>query len=226
LAYGAAAIDLVGQGAEAVDAGIRFGFGGVRAATLNRQALQKAQDALAKGKNPEAVRKTTGFFVGDDGKWRFEIDDSQAELNMDVFTEDPDTGIKTFKGSLISYTDEQTGIHRKGVLSHEILEKAYPSLAFVVADITINPNRDSHPTKALRGQYTPRGGLASTEKIEVWRMNEENAISTLMHEVQHAIQHVEDFSYGGSPKTVRRIIDELKETKRILNGAYKVHQSG
>ena len=57
-----------------------FAFAGERARTADPMALETAQQRLARGDDAEAVRRETGWFEGNDGKWRFEIDDSQAAL--------------------------------------------------------------------------------------------------------------------------------------------------
>lgn len=59
---------------------VRFSFAGRQASTADERALATAQERLAAGEDVDAVRQETGWFRGADGKWRFEIDDSQAKL--------------------------------------------------------------------------------------------------------------------------------------------------
>lgn len=54
-------------------------FGGKLANTADHAALARAQEMTAKGVGRDDVWRETGWGVGPDGKWRFEIDDSGAE---------------------------------------------------------------------------------------------------------------------------------------------------
>lgn len=56
-------------------------FGGKLANTADHAALARAQEMTAKGVGRDDVWRETGWGVGPDGKWRFEIDDSGATLN-------------------------------------------------------------------------------------------------------------------------------------------------
>ncbi len=57
-----------------------YQFAGQNAETADQQALATAQERLAAGEDAETVRQETGWFKGPDGKWRFEISDSDATL--------------------------------------------------------------------------------------------------------------------------------------------------
>lgn len=63
---------------------IRFSFAGPRAMTPNNGALldahAEAQQRLAAGEPAEVVRQSTGWHVGADGMWRFELSDAKARL--------------------------------------------------------------------------------------------------------------------------------------------------
>jgi hypothetical protein len=58
-----------------------FSFAGATAKTANIQLLEEAKTRIATNEDKESVRKDTGWFQGVDGKWRFEIDDSQSSWN-------------------------------------------------------------------------------------------------------------------------------------------------
>ena len=60
--------------------GIRRSFAGEGAATADKMALATARQRVEAGENAETVRKETGWFKGVDGKWRFEINDSDASI--------------------------------------------------------------------------------------------------------------------------------------------------
>jgi hypothetical protein len=57
-----------------------FSYAGQRAADADKTALARAVEMEQKGIDSETIRKETGWFLGMDDKWRFEIDDSKANL--------------------------------------------------------------------------------------------------------------------------------------------------
>ena len=58
-----------------------FSFAGAKAKTANIPLLEEAKARIAANEDKDSVRKDTGWFQGVDGKWRFEIDDSQSSWN-------------------------------------------------------------------------------------------------------------------------------------------------
>jgi hypothetical protein len=91
-------------------------FAGIGAKTADFGALSKAKELTAAGRPREDIWRETGWFQGVDGNWRFEIDDSTAQL----------TGAK--EGKL------------RDVMTHPDLYNAYPE----VGDITVI--RDPDPS--------------------------------------------------------------------------------
>lgn len=59
--------------------GTLFAFAGERAKTADHAVLAEAKTMEGEGKDRTEIWTKTGWFKGVDGKWRFEIDDSQAE---------------------------------------------------------------------------------------------------------------------------------------------------
>lgn len=82
-------------------------FAGPMAKTADQAALAKAQEMAESGVGRDSIHAQTGWFQGVDGKWRFEIDDTGAQL----------TGFQKGKSSRF------TG------LDHPDLEAAYGRLA-------------------------------------------------------------------------------------------------
>lgn len=103
------------DGLELFDPGSRdttgrlFSFAGERARTMSQTVLAQAQWMDRRGKSPAEIYKKTRYFRGPDGKWRFEISDSDAKLK-------PFEGT-AFVGAL------------SDVLDHPKLYEAYPGLA-------------------------------------------------------------------------------------------------
>lgn len=57
----------------------QYSFAGQKASTANLEHLKNAQEMETLGADMKSIRKATGWFKGMDGKWRFEIDDSEME---------------------------------------------------------------------------------------------------------------------------------------------------
>lgn len=74
------------------------------------------------------------------------------------------------------------------ILDHELLFKAYPD----IASIKVKAIADATP--AEYGSYTETENLIELNT----NRSDEEVLSTLLHEIQHAIQSREDFARGGS----------------------------
>lgn len=142
---------------------------------------------------PDLIRQRTGWFCGYDDKWRFEIDDSQAQLLMPYKEWSRRTA--EFFGEPKPYSEADGVGHYPrfrldDVLDHPALFAAYPQLRSVNVfyDLSLSP------LSGERGYFDPKKkeiGLGS------W-VTDEQALSSLMHEIQHAIQYIEGFARGGS----------------------------
>lgn len=86
-------------------------FAGVRAKNMDNASYQLAVDAEKQGFKADDVYKSTGWFKGADGAWRFEIDDSASKF----FPENLKGGQKLLGD----------------VLAHKELFEAYPELKSV-----------------------------------------------------------------------------------------------
>lgn len=160
---------------------IRYSYAGEKAATADHSLLQQAKARVDAGEDAETVRKETGWFLNPyDKKWRFEIDDRQARLTINF---------ADFTGRASRLSD---------VLDHPALFAAYPELTDQIqARIEINPF-DSKKD----GSLTKRDAITSKPQTYLIKVDAEtrtNALSSLLHEVQHAIQDMEGFALGGRP---------------------------
>lgn len=172
-----------------------FSFAGRSAATADQFALSNAEKRIEAGDDAEEVRKETGWFKGADGKWRFEIDDSDAK--------------PTDKwGALLDKSSKyarQYGYSLSQVLDHPALFAAYPELKSfrVYADSSIG------------------AGTKGTLSIEDGRIRINNSMagsdlfSTLLHEIQHGIQSIEGFASGGSELTSAAMYAQQKIKPRL-----------
>ena len=168
-------------------------FMGVKSRTFDKNALGGAQILEKNGKSGNEIWGETGTYHGVDNKWRQEINDSTAKFNENWVEETPqlrarDVARKALKEDPLAQVpfDPDVGKARTKlpqVLDHPELYKAYPELEYV--NIV----------------YDPKVGGASWsyDKNTITVGKHFNTKSTILHEVQHAIQDLEGFAQGGAP---------------------------
>jgi hypothetical protein len=156
-------------------------FAGIGAKTADKAALAKAEKMAAKGADPKAIWRDTGWFKGGDGKWRFEIDDSAAAFIDKGFTKLPG-GTLASKGSRVDK-----------VIAHDQLYSAYPEARRIDPAIMIGGD----PSAASTGSFSEVRGL-----LEARGHNHQETLGTGLHEFQHAIQGREGFARGGNADMV------------------------
>jgi len=159
-----------------------------------------AEKMEREGRSREDIWNETGWYRGVDGKWRFEIDDGKSKLRLGLFSKykfstSPNIR-RSFEGRL------------GDVLVHPHIFNAYPELRDWKVDISFDVGPD---TWGYVDHHTGLVGRASgltdpaTMSIRVSSgLGVEPTIRTLIHEMQHVIQEIEDFSQGGNPGNFRR----------------------
>ena len=207
--------------------GVRYSFAGINARSANLQQLQRAQEMAARGVDNETIRKETGWFRGMDGEWRFEIDDSNMvyrkegdalfRKNHPEYAEHQALTEKFLFGTIteeeqkrLLELEEIWGRERgrlservksgnaklRDVLQHDALFEAYPQLGNIGVTFADLPNGEN--ASFNRG----------TNTIEISNRLANAGESTLLHEIQHAIQKEEGFARGANPSYWERRINE------------------
>ncbi len=211
---------------------------------VNRmQNLAIAKQMETDGKDAKAIRLATGWEKGSDGKWRYELDDSKIKVENDFYPDkyflnkyprlrELEEKIRKDITAYNNFTDEERNdydyyssllskfvrnhidfvdgkqIWKEPVELNDVMEapelfKAYPQLEkikFIVKNLEAG----------LQGQYD-----ADTDIITLSPMAGK---STLLHEVQHAIQDIEGFAKGGNERQFDEISAEpLREKVSELN---------
>lgn len=195
----------------------QYSFAGQKASTANLEHLKNAQEMETLGADMKSIRKATGWFKGMDGKWRFEIDDSEMTYHRGgdaAFSRDhPNyaeyqklmrkwmTGeVTAEEETRLRQMDETWGreygrlserVDRgnatlEDILDHEALFRAYPQLRRTKVEFADMP-------KNTMGSYSPSQNLITLSN-ELRNAPE----STLVHEIQHAIQNAEGFTRGSN----------------------------
>lgn len=187
------------------DDGKRYRFEGERGRGNWPRAQESLREALSMlgGKSlDEAAKDTdlmrrlkaeTGWEIGADGKLRFEVGETVQQLREDRLKKD-------FWGN---------GWHCRleDIYPDEDLYQSYPELRRVKVKIS--------PKKAKGGNYAHGSRTITINDKMPGGTLRDDAIKTLVHEVQHAIQHIEGFALGGNKKSgfqaaKQRMIDEAQ----------------
>jgi len=161
-------------------------FAGENAETADKVKLAEAQQMEESGAAADEIYKQTGWFKGLDNKWRFEIKDNLNDVDL-------------------------SGIQKLGELPlarvyyNEALFNAYPILRTV--KVKVDPNMEENTN-----------GEADVLNFEIAlngkHIGDEAMKSTLVHEVAHIIQTIENFAAGGSSDDVRDALKTLGQYKQ------------
>jgi len=164
-------------------------------ATTRLDNLAIAREMETSGKDAKTISLATGWEKGADGKWRYEVDDSDIQLN-DITTLQLDK--QNFGTRYISDT-------LPNLLKTNNLFKEYPELketGIVLYDFP-------HPKGTLAAYHAPMKIISYYPgSVTIWGVDLQNPKlsnsqrSALLHEIQHAIQHIEGFAQGGSPEGI------------------------
>lgn len=174
LPWGRSAGRVAAEGADAARI-----FAGPLAKTADHAALARAKEMVEAGADRADIWRETGWFRGVDGKWRFEIPDNEAQLDL--------SGLKPSASPYMPSTNEGA---LGDVLQHPALFEAYPAMRNI--DVTHSPNAKGvgsafyqPPDSGLPGSISITGGSRKP-------------LSSTLHEGQHDVQFYEQTSAGGS----------------------------
>lgn len=218
-------------------------------ATTRLDNLSIARQMEEQGKDALTIRLATGWEKGVDEQWRYEIDDvikfsnkfyptmyflatdeeykklhnrvKENFLEYENFTEKEkktydfysNQESKMIKSHItVDEAGNETWIEPSSledVIDAPILFSAYPQLKkvkFIIEDI-----------KNFAGSYMKANNIITLSKNSTY----EEKKSTLIHEIQHAIQRIEGFARGGNVEQftdsrLENIIENIKEYRAIL----------
>lgn len=210
-------------------------FGGKKALKASRARYEMALKMYRADANPDSIWEKTGWLLGPDGHWRFEIDDSKLEFDpngranfnkpprleaLEKGLMDPDTGkvllsdeeyeeYKQLEHEYITAQKEWDRTHSEEErtklsdwIRHDELFENYPDLK----DVGFKWDKLGPGTF---GQYDPSGDTIVINDILRFA-----PVSTILHEIQHAIQEREDFARGASPEYWQNKINKGENPRR------------
>lgn len=227
------------------DPDIRFSFAGDNALNADNEMLKKAKEMYNDFDSSETIRKETGWHLGTDGKWRFEIDDSQ----MKVFT----SGDALFRKEHPEYTRLQelydkfwdgtiTDAEQKeftdlnntwgGELARlrTRLQRGNARLADIIQHDVLFENYPQLEDVRIKLENLDRAtGAYAVDGSEIMidedlfrnEYQEAKRDGTLIHEIQHAIQDIEGFAMGANFDMINAAISATEDEVRAADKYYE-----
>ena len=165
------------------DDNIYYQFAGEKALTADTNSLSQARTMELNDYSDEEIYQKTGWFKGADGKWRFEISDDEAIIDLSNVAND-------------------TTVTLDSILQHDKLFAAYPELRNLSVMVDSNMKDGDAAASFQRGVWDEEyGWLGRRISInpDILYRKDIDLKSTLMHEIQHVIQRKEGFATGGAP---------------------------
>lgn len=181
-------------------------FAGRKSANADQSLADKATSmAIDDNSSNSDILNKTGWFIGSDGHPRYEIPDQEQTLKL-PFSKHPDMALPQTQamqdktsapipegwnvGPSPGYQQVPMGSNYTlgDIMDHPELFAAYPQLKGI-------------PVKSTGFNFNIRGGYGRDPQPTIYlgSANPTELNSTLHHEVQHAIQHIEGFTNGGNP---------------------------
>lgn len=153
----------------------------------------------------------TETFIDIAGNKRYDLSDLDARFNFETYSEAQTRDV-------INQLNQ--GMPLKKLLFHERLFQAYPQLANITVQMkAYEDNRN-------RGGYLGGSFIFNPNKATILLNNKQangepitnlsESFSTLLHEVQHAIQHFEKIDSGTSEREYKQIIDDAMKSAKLL----------
>ena len=194
----------------------QYTYGGRDAFNVDTESFTNALIMRNQGVSEEEVFEKTGWFLGTDKKWRFEIDDSEAEIfyrgdarladnplykeYMELFDEIFNWGkydknkVERFRELDEIFKEIKKNRTVEDYMKHDMLFDAYPFLRYIGVERV--KMRDEY-----LGAYKPSENVI---KVNQKRFKENSSImlkKILLHELQHVVQHFERFASGAHSGT-------------------------
>ena len=156
-------------------------FASKKALLANHSLLEQAKQMLAEGYLPQQIWQQTGWMRDNKNDWKFEIDDSRVQLK---------DGAALWQAYLATMgrNGQRSTLKLGDMLEAQELFANYPQLA------EIKIGFDSEGTRKAYW-HSP----SNTIYVNMDKFNKNNDMLTvILHEIQHAIQTIENFSQGGN----------------------------
>ncbi len=173
-----------------------------------------AEAATKAGADPQAVWQEHGWFKDIDGNWKFEVDDSQAQLT-DWYDRFSSGRVKLEHVNNSTFT----AVRFAEILHHPELFKVYPELANLGVKVSARRNSGS-ALQIYDATRSPKGSLVGGNQMNIYNIEDVDEFkSVLLHEAQHWVQEMEGFARGGTAPTGLAEVAENVHLNRLLQGS-------
>lgn len=193
--------------------------------------LAVAREMEKSGKDAKSIKIATGWERGSDGKWRYEEEDFEYipkgnAREKSLLEREPwhkelmSLSDKVYNGEKLSNEEEVRfdELSKKETELKDSLKKSdIKFLDDYVSDNTLfkeYPELKQVKVEFYDGSFFDGGSYSHHDMtIRINNNSPLDAKSILVHEVQHAIQHIEGFSRGGNSRTYRNYLNSIKEKR-------------
>lgn len=165
--------------------GVRFSIGGIEGIkNISNEKLrlngiknyEKALNLSQQGIDNEIIRKQTGWFKDKNNAWKYEFNDNQLILDNNKI--------------------QLNGKYKLGeIINHNLLFELYPQLK--------NYKVNFENMKG-NGSFISKNNLLRISNSFIENSDFKELKGTLLHEIQHAIQNIENFEKGKSSKLSKK----------------------
>lgn len=138
------------------------------------RSVATAEKMFAQHTGAIPIKALTGFEMGGDKYWRYEIGDRSSGLDLTPFKKNPNHFFTDSEGNIITNLGT--------VFNHPKLYKAYPEAKDIKLRFV-----DEFPNKDQRGVFQPHLNRITLKS----QMSDEDMDRVLVHEIQHWIQNRE-----------------------------------
>ena len=162
------------------------------------QMEARAQAMKDAGATPLEVQKHAGMLQLKDGQWVHEIPDEHAAVFDYKLEENTPLAAQARVGK---------GVPLSAIMQHPQLSIAYPGLMDKI-HVRISPK-----LRGGEGEYNPHTGNITMGVPNSYDTSGLNTFrKTLLHEVNHAANHLEGLPRGDSPSNIRKNLEEHTQT--------------
>lgn len=171
---------------------------GQRAAVANLDDLKRAREMHSRDADEQEIWRETGWLLGRDNKWRFEIPDDLDKITFTALEKDETCSLGE-------------------VYDNPKLYEAYP----VLKDMRVRLSSDLPDDTS--GRFNLDGITLNQKKL---KDSPKQVKETLVHEIQHAIQQEEGFASGGNASTRRQLLKKAKQKIWDMNQEINAIEGG
>jgi hypothetical protein len=195
---------------------------GPKAATADMAKLLRAKTMEGSKKvSTDQIKNETGWFRGPNREWKFEIPDNEMRLVEENWW-DPiglsgHPSIQPRERTYVNNDSDSSVLSR--VLKHDKLFDAYPQMKGWHYEGMFGPD------ELHKGTHYPQGSRwggeedMSTPLITATGTDRQDLLDVLAHELQHGVQHIENFPTGGTISGFKQLenLSHADATNRYRN---------